>query len=241
VENRSGEPSSRASHPDTVRLRRAYERYKATTKWDPSNAGNQVITREREGRLEILLAAEGVLPLESRLILDVGSGAGGLLRWFKTRGAGESKLFGIDLLYERVRRADELSPTMHFVCGDFRTACFRSEVFDLVCAFTVISSILDRPSARELCAEILRVLKPGGHVLWYDLRYSNPGNPDVRGIGLRELAELFPGCTLRGESITVLPPLTRRLGPMVSVLYPLLRCFPTLRTHYLAVLRKQPA
>jgi len=41
---------------------------------------------------------------------------------------------------------------------------------------------------------MLRVLKPGGAILWFDLRVDNPRNPQVKGLRKKEIASLFPGC-----------------------------------------------
>jgi hypothetical protein len=73
-------------------------------------------------------------------------------------------------------------------------------------------------------------------VLWYDFRYDNPRNPNVRGITKRHVEALFPGFYMCLHTITLLPPLARRLGRLTPVLYPVLIAIPPLRTHYLGVL-----
>ena len=37
-----------------------------------------------------------------------------------------------------------------------------------------------------------RWVRPGGGVLWYDFTFDNPRNPDVRGVPLARVRELFP-------------------------------------------------
>ena len=54
----------------------------------------------------------------------------------------------------------------------------------------------------------------------------------------RELIRLFPGCGMRARSLTLLPPLTRRLGRWTEALYPILARVPFLRTHNLTCLKK---
>ena len=39
---------------------------------------------------------------------------------------------------------------------------------------------------QKVAAEMLRVVKPQGLILWYDFRYNNPRNSNVRGIGAAE-------------------------------------------------------
>ncbi len=38
---------------------------------------------------------------------------------------------------------------------------------------------------------MLRVLKPNGIILWYDYFISKPTNPDVKGVGKREIKRLL--------------------------------------------------
>jgi SAM-dependent methyltransferase len=85
--------------------------------------------------------------------------------------------------------------------------------------------------------EIGRVLRPGGWLIWFDLRYDNPSNPAVHGIDRRRLGRLFPRWAEEIRSCTVLPPLARRLGPTTPVLYPLLEAVPLLRSHLIGRLR----
>ena len=41
--------------------------------------------------------------------------------------------------------------------------------------------------------EIIRVMRPGGWLVWFDLRYDNPWNAGVHGLSKGRLAQLFPG------------------------------------------------
>ena len=43
--------------------------------------------------------------------------------------------------------------------------------------------------------------------MWYDFRFDNPQNRQVRGIGRRELRALFPQLRGRIRSVTLAPPL----------------------------------
>jgi hypothetical protein len=116
---------------------------------------------------------------------------------------------------------------------------FPSETFDAVLLATVLSSVLEPSLSHAISADAVRVLRPGGLILWYDMRVGNPRNRNVVGIGRRRLTELFPGMSFVLRSATVLPPLARALGPATSLLYPLLGMAPVLRTHWVAVLRKR--
>lgn len=73
-------------------------------------------------------------------------------------------------------------------------------------------------------------------MIWYHFRYNNPTNPNVRGMTKRLIRRFFPDFRMKLHSITLLPPLARRLGRLTPVLYPVLAAIPPLRTHYLGVL-----
>jgi ubiquinone/menaquinone biosynthesis C-methylase UbiE len=129
-----------------------------------------------------MLARTGLLPLSDKHILEVGCGEGGRLRELNPLGAKPSLLSGIDLLADRVESARIRLPEADLRVADARSLPFEAERFDLVLVFTVFSSILDAEVARQVATEIRRVLKSGGAVIWYDFRYDNPRNPNVRGI-----------------------------------------------------------
>ena len=86
---------------------------------------------------------------------------------------------------------------------------------------TAISSILDPGIRRNICADMLRVLrspdpasgKPGGMILWYDF-WLNPINPQTRGIRPAEIKRLFPNCLYEFHRITLAPPIARKLAPI---------------------------
>ena len=63
---------------------------------------------------------------------------------------------------------------------------------DLVLQSTVFSSLLDDAFQQRLADAMWRWLKPGGAVLWYDFTVDNPRNPDVRGVPLARVRQLFP-------------------------------------------------
>jgi len=85
---------------------------------------------------------------------------------------------------------------------------------------------------------MVRVTKPGGIILWYDLRFNNPWNPNVRGIEAAEIRSLFPGCNVRLERLTLAPPLARHIVPISYPIALMIEQLPFLRTHYLGVIRK---
>ena len=75
-------------------------------------------------------------------------------------------------------------------------------------------------------------------MVWYDFRRDNPRNPNVRGVRKAAIEKLFPGFEMRLQTVTLLPPLARRLGKLTPVLLPVLTRVPFLRTHLLGLLIK---
>jgi ubiquinone/menaquinone biosynthesis C-methylase UbiE len=209
-----------------------------SSRWDPNNPGNRAIYAERHALTESLLRERGYLPLRGHRVLEVGSGLGAELASMVEFGASTSDLVGVELLPERVELARQAHPGIEFRAGDAEKLDFPDASFDLVMAITIFTSILDRAVAAGVANEIRRVLKPRGAVLWYDFRYDNPSNRNVRGIGESEVRKMFPGFQGRLHTVTLIPQIARRLGPLTSVLYSALAAVPPLRSHLLGLLQK---
>jgi ubiquinone/menaquinone biosynthesis C-methylase UbiE len=144
----------------------------------------------------------------------------------------------VDLLPDRIEEARERYPDLRFIPANAEALDFPDASFDLVLFFTVFSSILDAGMRARVAREAGRVLRPGGAVLWYDFRVDSPSNPNVRGIRRDAVLDLFPGYDASLRSVTLLPPLARRLGALTRALYPALAALPFLRTHWAGVLVK---
>jgi SAM-dependent methyltransferase len=224
------------------RLKHVYQEYAdrgfGHSKWSRTNRGNQAAWDECGTRMRRLLNERGYLPLGTRRVLDVGCGAGERLASFEQMGARPGNLFGVDLIPERISAARQSYPRIRFEVVNAEALPFEDEAFDLVTVFTVLTSILDRRMAANISREINRVLVPGGAVLLYDFRIRNPLNRHVRGLSRRQIVALFPGFKLSLKTITLLPPLARRLGGLTKLFYPPLSSLPFLRSHYLGILVK---
>lgn len=231
------------THSEVRRLVRVYRQYHdrdyRRTKWSAANTGNRCIRRERSLALGRLLERTGCLPLGGKQILEVGCGTGGNLASLISLGATRGNLTGVDLLADRIERARQAHPGITFHTANAEALPFADGAFDVVLVFTVFSSILDRVMAGNVAREINRVLRAGGAVIWYDFRWNSPFNPAVRGISDRAVRRLFPGFAPAMVTLTLLPPLARRLGFLTRPLYPILAALPFLRTHYLGILRKR--
>ncbi|MBU6427490.1 MAG: SAM-dependent methyltransferase, partial [Cyanobacteria bacterium REEB65] len=83
--------------------------------------------------------------------------------------------------------------------------------------------------------EMQRVLKPGGRILWYDMRIVRPDRPLV-ALGRREIARLFRGCTIDLRAVTLNPLVARLTCPISWTLSDALAALPGLKSHYLAMI-----
>jgi ubiquinone/menaquinone biosynthesis C-methylase UbiE len=225
---------------EEARIRGAYARRGDVSRYSLFNPGQLYMVQERQRRTLALLAREGFAPLADRRILEVGCGLGNWLRDFVDWGAAPRNLAGIDLLPDRVAAARALCPpAVTLLAGSAAQLPFADDAFDIVLQATVFTSILDASFRRRAAAELLRVVRPGGIVLWYDFHAHNPRNADVRGVTRAEIAALFPACDITLERITLAPPLSRALAPVARPLCTILGRIPLLCTHHLGAIRKR--
>lgn len=218
------------------RLRAVYDGYDrddaARRRWDPANPGNRAIHAERTARIAVLTD-----PL-AYPVLDVGCGTGQVLEELAGKSGRPPVRIGVDLVADRLVQARARVPDVALVQAEGSALPFTDGAVGTALAFTLFSSLLDEGLARAVAAEVARVVRPGGTLLWYDLRRRNPRNPEVRPWSVPEIAVLFPGWEIDLAPITVLPPLARRLGPFTRLAYPALAPVRPLTTHLIGVLRR---
>jgi SAM-dependent methyltransferase len=228
-------------HHELARIRAAYDRRKRevpSDRYSDANPRAAIFQHELAQRVVELLSVKSAGPLATQRVLDVGCGEGRWLRRFIQWGALPENLAGVDLLPERIAAARELCPSA--VClhgGSADQIPFENGNFDIVLCMNVFSSILAGGLRAAIAEEILRVLRPGGFVLWYDFFLNNPTNPDVRGVGKPEIARLFSRCDIELARITVAAPLGRVVAPLPYVYAALATCR-IFSTHYLGWIRK---
>jgi SAM-dependent methyltransferase len=184
------------------------------------------------------LTRASLFPLNVSRILDVGCGDGTWLLEFIQWGADPTALCGIDLLPERLSRAKFRIPQADIRPGSASELPWPDETFDLVTQFTVFTSILDPLLKQAVANEMVRVLRPGGAILWFDFRMSNPRNPHVRGMRAAEIRDLFAGCEVQLSSVLLAPPLARLITKWSWPLTECLHTVPLLRTHNVGLIRK---
>ncbi|MBI5806594.1 class I SAM-dependent methyltransferase [candidate division TA06 bacterium] len=227
-------------HQEIERVRNSYKRREETVpagRYSYFNPGSLFLYQQRERAFLDLLKRENLIDLSGLRILDLGCGHGMWLRELLKYGAQPENLTGTDIIRDRLEVSRKLSPNIAAALADGARLPFARGKFDMVLQSTVLTSILDQGIKKSVANEMVRVLGPKGVIIWYDFRYDNPRNPDVRGIGRKEIQRLFPQCRIRTQKTTLLPPLARGLAGASRSLCEGLSCFPILLTHYLASIR----
>lgn len=191
---------------------------------------------QERGLLEVLREG-GYVPLTDRRVLDLGCGHGTWLTTFRSLGAQEPNLAGIDLDPARIEQTKVDHPRADLRAGSATALPWPDASFDLVWQSTVFTSILDEGVQRAIAAEMRRVLKPGGAIVWLDFVVNNPRNRQVRGVSVKQMKALFPGCDVTLRKVTLAPPLARRVVPLSWTLAFLLEQLRVLNTHAVALIR----
>ncbi len=210
--------------------------------YDPLRPEVMQARHARERAIAALLsrhAAEIGQPRDAWRVLEVGCGAGDQLLALLQLGFAPARLAGNELLPERLAAARQRLPdAVRLWPGDASALPLADASLDLVLQFTVFSSLLDDAFQQRLADAMWRWLRPGGAVLWYDFAVDNPRNPDVRGVPLARVRQLFPQARIDARRVTLAPPLARALARVHPALPRLADALPVLRTHRLAWIGK---
>ncbi len=204
-------------------------------KYSLENAGNlynyNTLHSALQAKLNLLFS-----DLSQPKLLDLGAGELFWVEEFTKMGLAHKNCIGADILTWRLRNGRRAGRVAQAVAASAARLPLMDGSVDIVVQMTMMTSILDRGVRQKVAAEMMRALRPGGYILWYDFRFNNPANPDTRSIGLKEIKRLFPGYQIEAHKITLLPQLARLLGRLSTGLLNFLSFFPILRTHYLAVI-----
>ncbi|MBN8548351.1 MAG: arsenite methyltransferase [Deltaproteobacteria bacterium] len=125
------------------------------------------------------------------VVIDLGSGAGNDAFVARALTGASGKVIGIDMteaMIEKARRnADKLEfSNVEFRLGEIEDMPLPEATADVVISNCVLNLVPDKQRA---FAEILRVLKPGGHFSISDVVLAR-ALPE----GLRKAAEMYAGC-----------------------------------------------
>lgn len=208
-------------------------------RYDPLRSEVMQARQERQRALAALLRRHARAPLAQLSLLEVGCGHGDNLLELIGLGFDPANLFANELLPDRaaVARA-RLPAAVRVLEGDAMVLPLPEASLDLVLQSTVFSSLLDAGFRARLAARLWSWIKPGGAVVWYDFTIDNTRNPDVRGVPLACVRELFPAGRVDARRVTLAPPLARLVCRWHPALYTALNALPPLRTHLLAWIEK---
>jgi SAM-dependent methyltransferase len=118
---------------------------------------------------------EGRFPVEGSRLLDLGCGTGGKAAFYAERGP--ERLVAVDVLSEnleharRFARSRGVEERIEFTLADAARLPFSDGSFDGVTATDTFEHFADPPA---VLAEIERVLRPGGRVLFYFTPHRSP-------------------------------------------------------------------
>lgn len=226
---------------ETDRIVQSYRRRQGipVDRYSVLNPCVNLMLQERQRALINIFELIGLSCLDDTSILEVGCGAGDNLLDLIRMGASPANLVGNDLIEKRLLVArDRLPRSVRLLQGDAVQLELPEVFFDIVYQSTVFSSILDDDMQVALAKKMWSLVKPGGGIIWYDFAYNNPHNPDVRGVPIGRIKELFPFAKSQFYRVTLAPPIARRLVQLSPHLYALFNFFPFLRTHVLCYLEK---
>jgi len=202
------------------------------------NPGELYMRQSRERATLKLLKTLERSDFQDKKILEVGCGRGHQIGEYLRWGALPANITAIDLLPAFVEESNTRFPGCTITEGSALDLNIDDESFDVVSQSTVMSSILADSDRKQMAQEMVRVLRPGGMILWSDFRLNSPGNKNVRKVSRKDIEELFSGLELHIKSNNLLPPLVRRLAPVSYTLTSLLDSIPVLHSHLRGVFVK---
>lgn len=228
---------SHALEVEAVKAR--YARRQDGSLYDMRRPDMRHTLEERRQLMRRFLSGRAWQDLSTRCALEIGCGEGNVLADLLTIGFTPERLVGIDLLPETLEQARRKLPAgVRLMGGDASVSRVDPMSQDLVLQFTVFSSILDCAFQEDLAETMWRYLKPSGAILWYDAVVSNPRNPDMRGVPVHRIKQLFPKAKIDARRVTLAPPLARAACRLHPSLYPLLNRIAALRSHVMAWIEK---
>lgn len=219
---------------ETDRMHAVYSSRTKPERYHRDNPAQRFLLGEVEREVLALLGHHGIA-LGSCRVLEVGCGSGYWLQKFLEWGA--SDVIGVDLREAPLRRGD-VAGTRRIVASGAAIPLSDASM-DLVAQFTMMSSVLDADIRRTIARDMLRVLAPGGSILWYDMRVGNPWNRDVCGVDASELSRLFPDCTIDLRRVTLIPQVARLLAPHSTRVCRWLQKVDAFKVFYLAIIQKE--
>ena len=175
--------------------------------------------------------------------IDVGAGTGVLAERLADTGMEVVALDPFPGMLEQLRRR---RPGMQTVVAHGEAIPFPDDSFDLAYSVAVMHHIADPDKVRRTVAEMVRVTRPGGHILIWDHNPRNPYWPSLmkrvpQDVGSERLAPMeelvadltAAGATIeRAERLGMMPEfMPRALLPVASFLERGIESIPGLRRY----------
>jgi 2-polyprenyl-3-methyl-5-hydroxy-6-metoxy-1,4-benzoquinol methylase len=161
--------------------------------------------------------------VRSAKVLDIGCGGGASLTVLMRLGILPWNLTGQEIREKEVILAKKMHPNVNLVCGDASRMNFCDQSFDIVTESTMFIHITDDRIAQRIAAEMIRVVKVGGHIILLDWRYAKPGNRDYTALSRQRVRTLFKvssATEIQGEfNGSLVPPVGRFLSKRVPSVY----------------------
>lgn len=109
-------------------------------------------------------------------ILDVGCGAGDLLRFIAELKGGSDNLYGYDLSEYRIQKAKNLNPNIKYSIGDITKFKIEDLKFDIIFAVDVFMHLNSLEQIKSSLDNIKNMLSENGVFIWYDAYWDNHFN-----------------------------------------------------------------
>ena len=229
------------------RINKIYSEYNENMTWKErySIFREEVICSVQEverKKLALLKKVEFAGKLQFCKVIDIGGGSGSNVLRMVEYGVPPENIVYNEIFEPRYKNALKRLPrdTETILCDACELDKTHNERYDIVCMNTVMTSILEDEIRIRLANRIWKIIKPGGGILWYDFKYNNPKNPNVKKVTTADLNNLFPEGKISIKSATLAPPIARSLIkiPFLGVaLLKILNVYP-LGTHIVAFIQK---
>lgn len=129
--------------------------------------------------------------LNTKKLLDVGCGNGGMLDFFISKGFSAQNTVGIDLSQSRINKAKKQCDGVTFILADILTFNFTEHKFDLITAFDLFSHLNTKEQIIQGLSNIYDHLEDDGVFLWYDIyskdHFAARENSDSWGFNKKQM------------------------------------------------------
>lgn len=165
--------------------------------------------------------------LDGWRVLDVGCGDGRWLRFLLEYDVEPGDAIGVDVSDARFALGRAKNPAVRLIQTDGQAIPFGDGAFDLAMQFVCFSNIPSAAVRRHTASEMMRVVRRGGYIFWWDLPATT--------------APTDPGAALDPADYFSWPMVRRPAGPMPAPA-DALRSFPGMRVAAAVVnlLRRPP-